>query len=95
MVVKKKRSPDKSTRQGEKCPEPYTHRARLAGKKNMVGKDGGWEARTRDIIARELNKGFKPIKSLGGLNKCYGSVKDISISIEGVFFGTIQKDVSK
>ena len=89
MVVKKKRSPDKSTRQGEKCPEPYTHRARLAGKKHMVGKDGGWEARTRDIIARELKK------SLGGLNKCYGSVKDISISIEGVFFGTIQKDVSK
>ena len=87
MVVRKKRSPDKSTRQGEKCPEPYTHRAKLA-EKNMVEKDGGWEARTRDVIARELNKGFKPIKSLGGLHKSYRS-------IEGVFFGTIQKDIIK
>ena len=94
-MVKKKRSPDKSTRQGEKYPEPYTHRARLAEKKHGREGWGMGGARTRDIIARELNKGFKPIKSLRGLSKCYGSVKDISISIQGVFFGTIQKDVSK
>ena len=43
------------------------------------------ESKVEDIIPRKLKKSFKPIKSLGSLNECYGSIKDIDVSIEGVF----------
>ena len=53
-----------------------------SGRNNTVGRMEGSKARTSDIIARKLKKGFKPITSLGRLNECYGSIKDISISIK-------------
>ena len=46
-------------------------------------------------MTKWLKKGFKPIKSLARRNECDGSIEDIGIGIEGMYFGTIQKDVSK